>query len=66
MCRVQEGNTPLSSLKMTLRPNLLFQARYCDLRCQKADWGRHGDYCVKMQEKIKKKIETKKAEEEKE
>ena len=42
----------------------LFQARYCDERCQKADWGRHGDYCVKVQEKIRKKIEVKKAEKE--
>merc|ERR1711974_394457 len=40
------------------------KARYCDERCQKADWGRHGDYCVKMQEKIRKKIEAKKAEQE--
>ena len=42
----------------------LFQARYCDERCQKADWGRHGDYCVKVQEKIRKKIEAKNAEKE--
>ena len=42
----------------------LFQARYCDERCQKADWGRHGDYCVKVQEKIRKKIEAKNAEQE--
>ena len=43
---------------------LLFQAHYCDQRCQKADWGRHGDYCAKVQEKIRKKIEAKKAEKE--
>ena len=40
----------------------LFQARYCDKKCQRADWKRHGDYCTKMQEKIRKKIEAKKAE----
>ena len=28
--------------------NLFFEARYCDTRCQKADWGRHGDYCIKV------------------
>ena len=49
---------------MTLRHNLLLQARYCDERCQRSDWGPHGDYCVTMQEKIRKKIEAKKAEEE--
>ena len=51
-------------LDRTLRHNLLFQARYCDERCQRADWGRHGDYCVKVQQKIRKKIEEKKAEKE--
>ena len=68
MRRVQEGNnTPLYSLQITLRHNLvLFQARYCDERCQKADWGRHGDYCVKVQQKIRKKIEAKKVEKGKE
>ena len=50
-----------------LKYNIIFQARYCDERCQKADWGRHGDYCVKVQEKIRKKMEKKKkAEQEKE
>ena len=44
-------HVPLSSLWMKF--NLLVQARYCDERCQKADWGRHGDYCVKVQEKYK-------------
>ena len=60
MRRVQEGNRP--SLQMTSIHICLFQARYCDERCQKADWGRHGDYCVKVQQKIRKKIEAKKAE----
>ena len=49
---------------MTLIHYLVFQGRYCDERCQKADWGRHGDYCVKVQEKIRKKIEAKKGEKE--
>ena len=40
----------------------MFQARYCAERCQRADWGRHGDYCVKVQEKIRKKIEARKSE----
>ena len=53
--------TLLSSLQI-LRHNLLFQARYCGERCQRADWGRHGDYCVKVQEKIRKKIEARKSE----
>ena len=63
MRRVQEGDKPtcISSLQMAL---ILFQAHYCDQRCQKADWGRHGDYCAKVQEKIRKKIEAKKAEKE--
>ena len=47
--------------QMRLRPYLLFQARYCDERCQRADWGRHGGYCVKVQEKIRRKIEAKNA-----
>ena len=66
MRRLQEGDkTPfLSSLQMALMHYLLFQAHYCDQRCQKADWGRHGDYCAKVQEKIRKKIEAKKAEKE--
>ena len=62
MRRVQEGNRPSSW--MTLIHYLVFQGRYCDERCQKADWGRHGDYCVKVQEKIRKKIEAKKGEKE--
>ena len=40
-----------------LRPYV--QARYCAEKCQRSDWGRHGDYCVKVQEKIRKKIEAK-------
>ena len=36
------------------------QARYCAEKCQRSDWGRHGDYCVKVQEKISKKREAKK------
>ena len=47
-----------------LRTDNLMQARYCGERCQRADWGRHGDYCVKMQEKIRKKKEVKKSEKE--
>ena len=68
MCWVQEGNNTIqNSLQMTYRHNLLpFQGRYCDERCQKADWGRHGDYCVKVQEKIRKKMEAKKVEKGKE
>ena len=50
----------LCSLQI-LRYKTIFQARYCDERCQKADWGRHGDYCVLVQEKIRKKKEAKKA-----
>ena len=50
----------LRSLQI-LRNKTIFQARYCDERCQKADWGRHGDYCVLVQEKIRKKKEAKKA-----
>ena len=50
----------LCSLRI-LRYKTIFQARYCDERCQKADWGRHGDYCVLVQEKIRKKKEAKKA-----
>ena len=66
MCWVQEGNNiSLYSLQITLRHNLVFQGRYCDERCQKSDWGRHGDYCVKVQQKIRKKMEAKKAEKEK-
>jgi len=37
------------------------KARYCSEECQKADWGRHGDYCLLMQQKIKKKTEERKA-----
>ena len=48
----------LCSLQI-LRHKTIFQARYCDERCQKADWGRHGDYCVLVQEKIRNKIEKK-------
>ena len=67
MCRVQEGNLIKVLIMQILRHNIIFQARYCDERCQKADWGRHGDYCVKVQEKIRKKMEKKKkAEQEKE
>ena len=51
--------TPLSSFWM--KQNLLLQARYCDERCQRADWGRHGGYCVKVQEKIRRKTEAKNA-----
>ena len=40
------------------------QARYCSVECQGDDWARHGDYCVAVQEKIKKKKEAKKAEKE--
>ena len=31
---------------------------------KEADWGRHGDYCVKVQQKIRKKMEAKKAKKE--
>ena len=37
------------------------QARYCCVECAVADWDRHREYCVFMQEKIKKKMEAKKA-----
>merc|ERR1711994_789583 len=37
-----------------------FEARYCDEECRSADWARHGEYCVLMQQKIKKKREAKK------
>ena len=53
----------LCSLEI-LKYKTFFQARYCEERCQKADWGRHGDNCVKVQEKIRKKKEKKKAEQE--
>ena len=40
--------------KVTPRPQvksrsylLFFKARYCGEACQRADWERHGDYCVK-------------------
>ena len=29
------------------------RAQYCDKECQIEDWGRHEDYCVKKQEKMK-------------
>ena len=58
--------TPLPSLHILRHHILLFQARYCDERCQGADWERHGGYCVKVQEKIRKKIEAKKVEKERE
>ena len=38
-----------------------FQARYCSFECQGFDWARHGDYCVVVQEKIRKKMKAKKA-----
>ena len=41
-----------------------FQARYCSFECQGFDWARHGDYCVAVQEKIKKKKEAKKSQKE--
>ena len=37
----------------------MFQARYCSEKCQGADWGRHGDFCVLVQKKIRKKMEAK-------
>ena len=37
----------------------MLQARYCDEECRSADWARHGEYCVLMQQKIKKKKEAK-------
>jgi len=40
------------------------KARYCNERCQRADWERHGEYCVKVQEKMKKKVEAKNSEKE--
>ena len=46
------------------RKSLFLQARYCGRRCQRADWDRHGDYCVAVQEKIWKKMEAKRAEQE--
>ena len=41
---------------------LFLQARYCCVECAVADWDRHREYCVVMQEKIKRKMEAKKAE----
>ena len=38
----------------------MLQARYCDEECRSADWARHGEYCVLMQQKIRKKKEAKK------
>ena len=40
--------------------NWMLQARYCDEECRSADWARHGEYCVLMQQKIRKKREAKK------
>jgi len=40
-----------------------FKARYCDEECRSADWARHGEYCVLMQQKIRKKKEAKKLKE---
>ena len=39
--------------------NSMLQARYCDEECRSADWARHGEYCVLMQQKIRKKKEAK-------
>ena len=41
---------------------LILQARYCCVECAVADWDRHREYCVVVQEKIKRKTEAKKAE----
>ena len=57
-CR-KVNNTPLCP-----QNTLFLQARYCGGRCQRADWGRHGDYCVAVQEKIWKKIEAERVEQE--
>ena len=58
-----ENNKCAGCRKVTHMPRLQIylnvQARYCDERCQRADWDRHGDYCVKIQEKIRKKIQEK-------
>ena len=39
----------------------MLQARYCCVECAVADWDRHREYCVFMQQKIKRKMEAKKA-----
>ena len=46
---------------LEMSPLVLLQARYCCVECAVADWDRHREYCVFMQEKIKRKMEAKKA-----